>query len=142
MRRIFGCFTKIVEKKSFSTFAQTTLLHECLLKLNTLLLSKYKLLDGEFSFLPPRFEQILATVTLVFSGSSKNEYEFHSCASAYQRYRACDMMGEWQAAPRRPVGYDGATSACACAQTIAYAPPTAIFYATRVFWSSSTVARW
>ena len=65
MGRIFGCFTKIVEKKSFSTFAQITLLHECLLKLNKLLLSKYKLFTGEFRFLPTRFEWILATTTVL-----------------------------------------------------------------------------
>ena len=42
MGRIFGCFIKCLEKKKFSTFAQTMLLHECLLKLNTLLRSKHK----------------------------------------------------------------------------------------------------
>ena len=67
MDRIFGCFTKFLEKKNFSTFAQITLLHECLLKLNTLLLSMYKLLKSDLVFFPPRFERIcLATSDTFF----------------------------------------------------------------------------
>ena len=66
MDRIFVCFTKFLEKKKFSTFAQITLLHECLLKLNTLLLSMYKLLKSDLVFFPPRFERICLATSETF----------------------------------------------------------------------------